>query len=106
MKPVVKKIFCLLWLLFFLQDALEVSACGIENTFNDEYDTYIAASTVNVSATVCVTIDCDSAFISAALISWNFATLPQFTFSRLYEDSRPPCSNPPPLHVLYAVWVI
>lgn len=106
MKSIVKRIFGLLWLLFFLQDALEVNACGIENTFNDDYDTYIAAGTANVPLSGCVIIDCDFQIVSAGLVSWNSDTLHLVASSFLYEDDRYVCCNPPPLNILHSVWII
>jgi len=38
------RILYIFWLLVFLQSALEVNACGVRNTFFDDYDTYLAPS--------------------------------------------------------------
>ncbi|WP_291529696.1 hypothetical protein [Bacteroides sp. UBA939] len=66
-----KKVFHIFWLLLFLQAALEINACGIENTFDDEYDTYTTAVTVSVSNPVYAVVDFDLCPLCADVLSWD-----------------------------------
>ena len=106
MRNVLKKVLCLLWLLFFLQAALEVNVCGIEHTFNDEYDTYMISTTVSVPHPALLTVNFDFCIAFAGIFSWNmFENISEINIYNPFSEKRG-TFRPPPLNILHSVWII
>ncbi|MDR2916118.1 MAG: hypothetical protein LBV74_15050 [Tannerella sp.] len=106
MKIVTKKVFYLFWSLLFLQAALETNACGIENTFNDEYDTYTAAVNVSAPNPIHIIIDFDFCYTCADVLSPNcFDDISETNIDNLYPVTSE-TFQPPPIHILHSIWII
>lgn len=101
-----KKLFHIFWLLLFLQAALEVNACGIENTFDDEYDTYTTAATVSIPNPVDTVVGFDFYFTCVNVHLWNcFGELPGINIYNYYPENSD-TFQPPPINILHSVWII
>jgi hypothetical protein len=85
---------------------LEINACGIENTFDDEYDTYTSSISVSAPTPVHFTVDFNFCFTSADILPWNhFGDIPETNIYNQYSEKNT-AFQPPPIHILHSIWII
>lgn len=115
MSNVFKKILFLLVTLFFTLSALEVNACGIENTFFDEYDTYIESKeqTVLLSSIIQNKDDDNKNNLNYSYHHFLCRTVAYRALQFILTDKVDVFSTThdlslslPKLYLLYSVWII